>query len=226
MNANPLTWIDKPLRWAQGEGQLVTSGLRWRVWRVGALVTLSVLERLRGATRLAHERLEDRLDILTRMQSLHGRRVLAARFHSLHAGMEAVLEPWLTPIEGLDFAARRRTRSLADDLAALGVEPPPPRTAPAPGDAAEALGLMYVLEGSSLGGKVIRKQAERAGLDMKGLSFLDPYGPRTGETWREFLSVLERECPPQETARGEAAAHGGVLGFAHAERVLLEGVAS
>lgn len=189
-------------------------------------MTQSVLERLRDATRLAHERLEERLDILASMQSLEGRRQLAARFHSLHAGMEAALEPWLAPIEGLDFAARRRTRALADDLAALGVEPPPSHSAPQPVDAAEALGLFYVLEGSSLGGKVIRKQAERAGLDMTGLSFLDPYGARTGEAWRQFLAVLERECPPQDRTRGEAAARGGVMGFAHVDKVLLEGVAS
>ena len=99
-------------------------------------MTQSVLERLRDATRLAHERLEERLDILASMQSLEGRCQLAARFHSLHAGMEAALEPWLAPIEGLDFAARRRTRALADDLAALGVEPPPLQSAPQPVDAA------------------------------------------------------------------------------------------
>ncbi|CAN7551682.1 biliverdin-producing heme oxygenase [Phenylobacterium sp. LjRoot164] len=186
----------------------------------------SVLERLREATRPAHERLEERLDILARMQSLDGRRALAARFHSLHAGMETVLEPWLADVAGLDFSARRRTRSLEADLAALGLNPQTPAAAPAPADGAEALGFMYVLEGSSLGGKVIRKQAERAGLDMTGLSFLDPYGARTGEAWRAFLSVLDRESPPHDTARGEAVARGGALGFAHAERVLLEGAAA
>ena len=73
---------------------------------------------------------------------------------------------------------------------------------------------------------MIRKHAERAGLDMSGLGFLDPYGERTGQAWRSFLAVLERECPAQDEALGQAAARGGVMGFAHAEQVLLDGSGS
>jgi len=189
-------------------------------------MSLSVLERLREATRPAHERLEERLDMLSKLHSVEQRRTLAAAFHRLHAGMERELAPWLAEVDGLDFEDRRRSRLLDADLAALGAPAPEPAAGPRPADRAEALGLMYVLEGSSLGGKVIRKHAERAGLDMAGLGFLDPYGERTGQAWRAFLTVLDRECPAQDEALGLAAARGGVRGFAHAEQVLLEGSAS
>lgn len=189
-------------------------------------MSLSVLERLREATRPAHERLEERLDMLSKLGSVEQRRTLAAAFHRLHAGMERELAPWLADLDGLDFDDRRRSLVLDADLAALGATAPAPTAAPRPAGRAEALGLMYVLEGSSLGGKVIRKYAERAGLDMSGLGFLDPYGERTGQAWRSFLAVLERECPAQDEALGQAAARGGVMGFAHAEQVLLDGSGS
>ena len=131
-------------------------------------MSLSVLERLREATRPAHERLEERLDMLSKLGSVEQRRTLAAAFHRLHAGMERELAPWLADLDGLDFDDRRRSLVLDADLAALGATAPAPTAAPRPAGRAEALGLMYVLEGSSLGGKVIRKHAERAVLHVDG----------------------------------------------------------
>lgn len=186
----------------------------------------TALERLRGATRELHETLETRLDVLSRMESLEGRRLLAERFHALHAGMETALGPQLEDVPGLDFASRRRTPLLEADLAALGGEAADPVEIAAVGSRAEALGFLYVLEGSSLGGQVIRKRAAARGLDMKGLSFLNPYGERTGEYWKGFLAVLERDCPADDPASGEIAARAAVLGFTHAEAILCAGTPS
>jgi heme oxygenase len=58
---------------------------------------------------------------------------------------------------------------------------------------------------------------------MTGLSFLNPYGERTGEYWKGFLAVLERDCPPEDPASGEIAASAAVLGFTHAEATLCVG---
>ncbi len=73
--------------------------------------------------------------------------------------------------------------------------------------------MLYVLEGSTLGGQVIRKRLLARGQAMTGLSFLDPYGPETGRRWKDFLAVLQRECPPDDVRSGEAAAKGAVTGF-------------
>lgn len=186
----------------------------------------TALERLREATRESHETLEARLDVLGRMATLDGRKALAERFHALHAGMEAALAPHLAEIADLDFAARRRTPLLEADLQALGARASDPIQVETIGSRAEALGFFYVLEGSSLGGRVIGKQAAARGLDMMGMSFLNPYGERTGEYWKGFLAVLDRECPADDPATGEAAARAAVLGFAHAEAALCAGAAS
>lgn len=180
-------------------------------------MTADVLTRLRGATRDNHERLEQRLNILERMASSEGRGHLVRRFHALHAGAEAVLAPWLADLPGLDFEHRRRVALLADDLRTLKVAPSAPAVIARPACAGEAMGMFYVLEGSSLGAKVIRRQAALRGLDMAGLSFLDPYGSRTAERWRGFLDVLDRESAARGPAWDDAVVKGGREGFAQTE---------
>lgn len=179
------------------------------------MLTSPVLDRLRHATRESHERLEARLGIMTQIETLEGRRRLVRGFHSLHAGVDAAIAPMLAGMEGLDYAQRRRGDLLDADLAVLKQAPDAPHPIPAPRSRHEALGLMYVLEGSSLGGKVIARQGAARGLDMVGLSFLDPYGAQTGEYWRAFLGVLAREGAQE--AQIADIVRGGVEGFAHAE---------
>lgn len=166
--------------------------------------------RLRAATQDSHQRLEDRVDILGRIQTPEGRRELVEGFSGLHADAEAAIAPWLANHPGLQFETRRRSAHLARDLVAVGGSAPPARPIVV-ASAAEALGLMYVLEGSTLGGRVIRKQVTARGQDMTGLSFLDPYGEAVGERWKSFLAVLGDEPDT------EALVAGAVAGFGHAE---------
>jgi len=175
--------------------------------------------RLRGATQDAHQRLEDRLDILDRMATGAGRRELVRGFHAMHLAAETALSPWLSDLAGLDFEDRRRTPHLARDLVTLGVTPAQVAP-PVVNGVGEALGRLYVLEGSSLGAKVIARQAALRGLDMIGLSFLDPYGSRTGERWRGFLAVLARESAVRRAGWDAEVVRGGLAGFADAEAIL------
>ncbi|WP_336924131.1 hypothetical protein, partial [Aquipuribacter sp. SD81] len=74
--------------------------------------------------------------------------------------------------------------------------------APAPGAGAdvpavrgtgEALGRLYVLEGSTLGGKVLRRHLLACGADVPvaGLACFDPYGERAGRMWQELRAAVE-----------------------------------
>lgn len=124
----------------------------------------------------------------------------------------------LTPIAGLNLAERRRAHRFAADLAVLGLDMAslPVCAAPPALSAGEAFGLLYVSEGSTLGGKVIGKRLKAIGQDLDGLAFLDPYGARTGDLWRGFLAALDREATT-EAFRDEAV-RGGVAGFQAAEQ--------
>ena len=55
-----------------------------------------------------------------------------------------------------------------------------------------ALGILYVVEGSSLGGRFILKNLETIpGLDNgKGVSYFTGYGNKTGSQWKNFLNFL------------------------------------
>jgi heme oxygenase len=183
-----------------------------------------IVARLRDATGEAHERLETRLDLIRRVSAMAERRALVERFYGLHAGAEEGLGPLLDPVEDLSFQERRRAPIILQDLAALGrkgEEGPAVCVLPAPESQAEALGFFYVLEGSTLGGKVIRRELAARGQVSVGLAFLDPYGPLSGEKWRTFLAVLRRECPSGEGALADQAVLGAVSAFRHAESWLV-----
>jgi heme oxygenase len=183
-----------------------------------------IVSRLRAATGEAHARLDARLNIVDELSRPEGRRRLVARFFGLHAGAEPALAPLLSPIDGLDFEGRDRSPLLERDIAVLGLDRErvpvcpvePPRTE------AEALGFFYVLEGSTLGGRIIRREMETRGVAGDGLSFLDPYGSDTGARWRAFLDVLRARVPAGDDARAAAVVRGGVAGFVRAETWLCE----
>lgn len=174
-------------------------------------------QRLRVATREDHQRLEDRIDILQRIGAPESRRRLVEDFAGFHADAEMGLAPWLSDLPDLDFDARRRSTCLVEDLATVGGVAPRSDVIRV-GGVGEALGMMYVLEGSTLGGRVIRKQVMARGGDLRGLSFLDPYGAAVGERWRSFLAVLDAEA--RTAADTEAMVAGAVAGFRQAARRL------
>ena len=60
----------------------------------------------------------------------------------------------------------------------------------------EALGCLYVLEGATLGGKIITEHLKKVlPLDeSRGCSFFNSYGDDVGRMWSSFLGILRRHC--------------------------------
>jgi heme oxygenase (biliverdin-IX-beta and delta-forming) len=171
--------------------------------------------RLKCATADAHERVERRARIVERLGERAEEARLIAAFYVLHGEVEAAAAPWLLDHAALDFEARRRTPLLRAGLKARGVAEPS-LCALTAGSAAEAIGLLYVVEGATLGGKVIRKALSASGGDLAGLEFLDPYGEAAGARWRSFLAVLEEVAGPDP----QRAVDGALRGFRLAEQHL------
>lgn len=184
------------------------------------MATPEIITRLRAATGAAHARLETALDLVERVADPGERRRLVARFLALHEGAEARLAPWLARQAELEPETRMRARLIRADLKLLGGgdESPGPQ-APEIGSLGRALGWLYVLEGSTLGGRTIHRALETRGLDARGLTFLNPYGEAAGERWRAFVAVLDRLHREGQAGADEIVA-GGVDGFDHAFRVL------
>ncbi len=174
-----------------------------------------MLGRLRAATGDDHQRLEERLDAVERLADPVKRLRLVQLYAALHIPAEMALAAHLSGLPDLDFDSRRRTPLLEPYAGAVAP------VFPAPASIAEALGMFYVLEGSTLGGRMILRMLEARGVEDEALAFLDPYGPETGARWRDFLSVLMGYVGDNEGLILHAC-RGGTMAFRHAEHVLCE----
>jgi heme oxygenase len=160
-----------------------------------------ILGRLRDETRPWHERAERAMDLPTRLASPAAYAALLARLWGFYAPLEARLDAVggreLAAI-GLDFAPRRKARLLRADLAACGVDPgglaalPSCAELPALPALPQVLGCLYVLEGATLGGQVIRREVARhLGLGPEtGCGFFGGYGAGIGPMWRAFCGTV------------------------------------
>lgn len=173
---------------------------------------LDLAGRLRIATADAHRRLEAELDLLRPPLGRARFTGLLERFYGFHL----VWEGAVAAVAGLGVLMRQRSRleRLRADLAALGITPgriaAAPRCTAAAGlgrSLPAALGSLYVMEGSTLGGQVIGRALQGASwLPPRGLTYFDPYGPRTGAMWRAFRTAADLICPAGEEPAVEAGA--------------------
>jgi len=177
------------------------------------------IDRLRWSTRAAHAELDESLQLIDRLSAMNQRVGVLTGYHRFHQRVEAAMAPFLVAFADLDFSTRRRSQLIAEGIRVLGREVLPDR-ADSLGifTRGEAFGALYVLEGSSLGGRVILKDLKRRGVSLAGLGFLDPYGFNTGPRWRSFLAILEREVDSIE--QQSDAVTGALKTFAFAKSCL------
>jgi heme oxygenase len=100
---------------------------------------------------------------------------------------------------GLPLDRRNPCARLSGDLLALGIDPHHvPRASlamlPRLPTFPHALGALYVLEGSTLGGRMILRDLEaRLGPQIVGaMCFLRGHGAETGPMWQSFRTALDR----------------------------------
>lgn len=145
---------------------------------------------LREATAKAHADLDATIGLF------EDRGGYEAYLTSLHA-FRAPLEPVLRSIGG--WTPTALLPLIEADLADLGLPAPPPRPAPEPAD---IFGTLYVLEGSVLGGQILRRRAAALGLG-------DQYGARhlagAVGNWMAFLAILDAADPFDADAAADAA---------------------
>ncbi len=151
---------------------------------------------LRAATAVQHTSLEARLP-LTHPSLDHRtyRRVIEA-YYGFHAPLQWTIERFLG--SGKASVERQKIPALRKDLQALGLSAAQIDALPLCDDLpvlkhqAHLLGIMYVMEGATLGGQVLRRiiAAKLAIHADNGGEFLDVYGRDTGRLWKAFLKQL------------------------------------
>src|SRR5690606_6314985 len=96
----------------------------------------------------------------------------------------------------------RNSAYLKKDIEALGatISDLPFAKAPAVANTMSALGALYVMEGSVMGGRIIVQMLEKAGI-TEGVSFFSGYGEATGLMWQGFIAVLNSHASTEEEER-------------------------
>ncbi len=181
---------------------------------------LTRAERLKRSTHETHERLDQRIMALGILDS----REQFARFlriqYRLHRDVAALYaDPALRSLLP-DLQARSRLGDIERDLADLDMPlPDRPSGSLAISPVAEALGWLYVVEGSGLGGAVIYKRAALLGLDRTfGARHLAPPAGGIAAHWRGFTIALNAVVLPladesrvEDGARAAFAAVGAYV---------------
>jgi heme oxygenase len=174
-----------------------------------------LLGALRRETRAQHEALEKSLDLLGMLPDRGRLRTLLGRFHGFHQMAEPALAAALH--DDALLAPRRRLELLRRDLLGLGLHPEDIAALPVcpalPGleQTGTAMGLLYVMEGSTLGGQVITRHLQSASwLPRDGLAYFRAHGPHTGAMWREVCARLQAM---QGAEPRQAAIAGAVASF-------------
>ncbi len=152
----------------------------------------SLAQRLRAETAEAHAKLEAVVGFDIHRPSVATATLMLENFHRVLQ----TLEPAMMALLPMRLRDRRRLPLLRADLATLGRSVDSElagSSKPAlPQSEAEALGALYVMEGSTLGGKMISKSLRKcADWPLKGASYFNPYGDRTGVMWAAFQDELE-----------------------------------
>ena len=168
---------------------------------------------IRSRTRELHTRLEATVELESSLSSLSTYCALLHRYLHLYRPFEASLARQSGKSQELiSTLYRSKVPLLEADLRALHCaseqvlfDPP---ALPCVEDNDSLLGVLYVTEGSALGGQFIYRELQRLlNLDAdSGAGFFYGDGPATGARWKQFTSVLNEQVIDAERAADAACA--------------------
>jgi heme oxygenase len=187
---------------------------------------VTLLTRLRTETRTAHARIEEAVNLPASLSTPAAYKALLARMYGFHAVFE---EEAGSVLAGRGFCdSAPRSRLIVADLAALGEPADAIAALPrCPGVLREpslpaALGAMYVVEGSMLGGVVIAAEVRRSlGIAAEsGCSFFTGPGKALMARWAAFRERLAGFSSPE---RDDLIVTGALSTFERMQRWLAPG---
>jgi len=167
--------------------------------------TLTLRQRLRTQTAIAHERIE-RVPLLVALASgsidLQRYTQYLRRMQVFHRALDDALRCQLPP--GYLHAGLNQSAALDRDLAALNT---PSGHLPAAlaqatralvGSHAAAWGVLYVLEGARLGSQVLLKRNANNAIVRQADTYVRGEAGATGRSWQAFCAALESGVTPAE----------------------------
>jgi len=148
--------------------------------------------RLKEETKTAHQTLEKK--VVLQLKAIRSEADYASFIHSFYLyfnALEQKLAAYINNTVVPDLSLRRNSSYLKADLQELGFRNEQEEILELPRieNLAQALGAMYVMEGSIMGGPIIVEMLRKHGL-TKGFAFFSGYGAETGNMWHNFVTVL------------------------------------
>ena len=163
------------------------------------IATAAVAQVVKNETTLLHQEVEQLL--LPHLGAVKTQRDYAnilLAFYGYFLPLQEKIQSFISP-EILPDIHKRRTASLiVEDLAFMGFPRPSVHCKNLPDitNQAQAFGALYVLEGSTLGGKMIARMLAKnkaVFIPAEALNFFSGYKEQTGKMWTSFIETLNRQ---------------------------------
>lgn len=153
---------------------------------------------------------------LKRIKSREDYVVFLNWLYGYYAPVEDRIRAQLSDANFPDIDRRSRADYLLRDMEDAGIPLPPPEHCPelpVIDSFGKALGALYVLEGSTLGGRIIATMLIRQLDADKGISWFSSYGNETEGMWQSFRDFLDINGTPLVSADALEAANATFLTF-------------
>lgn len=180
-------------------------------------ITSNFLSDLKTQTADSHRKLEElpvSASIMSPEMKIEDYIFYLNLMHDVHNDTETFVFPFFTDLLE-DLELRKKKHLIENDLLFLNSKKTnAEKVFQTEGiSAAFALGILYVVEGSTLGGRFILKNvSKRPELSGdQGVSYFNGYGEKTGSFWKSFLSFLSEY--EQEHNCGEEIIDGAIFAF-------------
>lgn len=147
---------------------------------------------IKEATKAAHQDLEKKVVLkLKAIRSNADYADLLKHFYAYFGAVEEAIADFITIDVLPDYLDRRHASALKHDIESLGGDASdlPEVSIPEITNILQALGALYVMEGSIMGGSIIVQMLAKGGI-TEGVSFFSGYGAATGEMWGKFVGVM------------------------------------
>lgn len=156
--------------------------------------------KIKEATKNGHQELEK--NVIFKLKAIENNLDYAdvlKYFYAYFKAAEVQIQQALPASLNAYYATRRNASDVEKDIIALGgdLENLPEVVLPNIATKNEAIGALYVLEGSIMGGPHIVKMLQHRGI-ATGFNFFNGYGDKSQEKWAEFTAIINQEVAEED----------------------------
>lgn len=147
---------------------------------------------IKEATKAGHQDTEKKVVLrIKQIRSEQDYLELLRCFYAYFSAVEHAIAPYITTATLPDYQERRNSSYIKTDIQELGgdLADLPLAHPPAVDSDIQAMGALYVLEGSIMGGPYIVQMLKKLGIS-RGFSFFSGYGEDSGKMWHSFTEAL------------------------------------